>query len=253
MTGLLKAEFRKLRSTQVWFWLLLACLAITALLVIVQIATRKDLGVDHNVRQVFTSAYIAYVPAFVVGVLAVTTEFRYQTITPTLLATPSRWKLISAKLISYAIVGVGYALSCLVLALVIAVPWLKSKDDIDSSFGANNVWTALLAIGVIVAMFALIGLGAGALMRNQIAAVTIGLVYFIVVEGLLSVIPYVRAIYPILPGGAAAAVLDSRSQYGPPDGDYHVFSSAVGFLLLVAWALGLSLVGAAWTMNRDIT
>jgi ABC-2 type transport system permease protein len=252
MTGLLVAEYRKLKSTQVWFWMLLACLAITGLLVIVQLATRKDLGVDHNVREVFTSAYTAYVPAFVLGVLGVTTEFRYQTITPTLLATPSRWRLITAKLIAYTVVGVVYAVSCLVLALVIAVPWLHSKHDVDSSFSRNNVWTALLAIAVIVAMFALIGLGFGALMRNQIAAVSIGLIYFSVAEGLLSLIPYVRAVYKFLPGGAASAILDPNSTYGPQN-TYHFVGAFAGFLLLLAWALGLSLLGAGWTMNRDIT
>lgn len=251
MKGLLVAEYRKLKSTQVWFWMLLACLAITALLVIVQLATRNDLGEDHNVRDVFTSAYTAYVPAFVVGVLAVTTEFRYQTITPTLLATPSRWKLISAKLITYAIVGAMYAICCLVVALFIAVPWLHSKHDVNSSFSRNNVWTALLAIAVIVAMFALIGLGLGAFMRNQIAAVSIGLIYFIVIEGLLSVIPYVRNVYRFLPGGAAGAILQPNSEYG--DGGYHLFGAFTGFVLLLAWALGLSVLGAGWTMNRDIT
>ena len=38
----------------------------------------------------FASSSTAYVVVFVLGVLAVTTEFRYQTITPTVLQTPSR-------------------------------------------------------------------------------------------------------------------------------------------------------------------
>jgi ABC-2 type transport system permease protein len=247
--NLMRAEYRKLKSTQTWFWLLLACVAITALIVIIQLATRKDL--QGNVRDVFTAAYTAYIPAFVLGVLSVTTEFRYQTITTTLLATPSRWRLITAKLISYALVGTIYAAICLGVALVIAVPWLGTKHDVDGSFSANNVWTALLGIAVIVTMYALIGLGLGAFLRNQIVAVSLGLIYIAILEGLLSLIPYVRAIYKFLPGAGANAILFPHQEYA--DGRYHVFGVWGGLAVLVGWALGLSILGAGWTMNRDIT
>lgn len=250
MTGLILSEYRKLKSTQTWFWLLIACVGITALIVILQLATRNDL--QGNVRDVFTSAYTAYVPAFVLGVLGVTTEFRYQTITPTLLATPNRWRLITAKLITYLIVGAVYALACLAIALVIAVPWLHAKKNLDTSFSDNNVWTALLAIGVIVTLFGLIGLGFGAFVRNQIAAVSVGLIYFLVIEGLLQLIPYVRVAYKFLPGGGATAILFPHQEYGP-NGGYHVFGAWAGVAILLLWAFGLSILGAGWTMNRDIT
>ena len=62
----------------------------------------------------FASTSTAYIVVFVLGVLGVTTEFRYQTITPTVLVTPSRWAVVTAKMITYAIVGVLYALACVV-------------------------------------------------------------------------------------------------------------------------------------------
>jgi ABC-2 type transport system permease protein len=252
MTGLIRAEYRKLKSTQTWFWLLLACVALTALLVIVQLATRTDLEGPGAVRDVFTSAYTAYVPAFVLGILAVTTEFRYQTITPTLLATPSRWRLITAKLISYALVGLVYALACLVVAVAIAVPWLGSKHDVDASFGHNNIWTALLGIAVIVTLYGLVGLGWGAFVRNQIVAVSVGLIYILIVEGLMQVIPYVRAVYKFLPGAGAQAIISPHTTYGPHN-EYQLLGAWGGVAVLVAWALGLSILGAGWTMNKDIT
>ena len=108
MVALIRAEFRKLGTTQVWFWMLLLCLGLTALGVVGSIASHKsDLDLAQHVRDVMISASAAftYVPLFVLGVLAVTTEYRYQTITPTVLATPSRWALITAKLITYTVVG----------------------------------------------------------------------------------------------------------------------------------------------------
>jgi hypothetical protein len=105
MNRLVRAEFRKLRTTQVWLWLLLASIAITALLVTAQLASHDGVQSYDDAVGVFTSSGTAYIAVFVLGVLGVTTEYRYQTITPTILATPSRWALISAKMITYAIVG----------------------------------------------------------------------------------------------------------------------------------------------------
>ncbi len=249
MNNLIRAEFRKLRTTQVWFWLLLACVGITALLAIVQLSTRNDLR--GNVRDLFTTTQLAFVPAFVLGILGVTTEFRYQTITPTLLATPSRWRLIGAKLTTYALVGALYALACDVVAVAISVPWLRAKG-INASFSADDVWTALLGIFLIVILYGLIGLGLGAFLRNQIVAVVLGLIYVLILEGLLSVIPYVQSAYAYLPGGAAAAILQQHQAYGNGDHNHYV-SAVAGVFLLLAYAMVLSVLGAAYSMNRDIT
>src|SRR6185436_19498291 len=58
----------------------------------------------------------------VLGLVHPTAAFRYQTITPTVLQTPSRWTVVAAKLLSYAIIGLAYALACLAVQLMIALP-----------------------------------------------------------------------------------------------------------------------------------
>ena len=81
MVALIRAEFLKLRTTQVWFWMLLLCLGLTALGVVGTIAGQKtDFDLAQHVRNVMISAGAAftYVPLFVLGVLAVTTEYRYR-------------------------------------------------------------------------------------------------------------------------------------------------------------------------------
>ena len=82
MIRLIRAEFLKLRTTQVWFWLLLGAVAVTALLVVAQLAPTTGCRPAPTSR---TCSLVgtAYVVVFVLGVLGVTTEFRYQTITPT--------------------------------------------------------------------------------------------------------------------------------------------------------------------------
>ncbi len=250
MGNLIRAEYRKLVSTQVWFWLLLASIAITAIGVIAQIAgTSDDLELQQNVHDVFSSASSAYVAVFVLGALAVTTEFRYQTITPTVLVTPSRWTLITAKMISYAIVGIVYALVCVAIQVAIAVPWLSARH-IDYSFGGQI--GALLGVFTVVALFALVGLGAGALLRNQIVAVVVGLIFFLVLENLVLLIPGVKYVYPFLPGGALRSITTSVNDDRVVN-HVHLLPVAGGVVTLVVWGVGMAILGAGSTMRRDIT
>ena len=249
MGNLVRAEARKLLSTQVWFWLLLTAVALAALLIIVRFTTDGGGIQAGDVQGIVTTGLTAYVPAFILGVLGVTTEFRYQTITPTLLATPSRWALMTAKLITYAVVGVVMAAACLITTLAIALPWLAAKH-VQYSFWGDGVGQRLFAVFGIVALYALLGLGFGAAIRNQIAAVTIGVIYLLIVEGLLGVIPKVQKVFPVLTGGGRDAILTPHDDIG---NGVHLFGVAGGFAVLVIWALGLSAAGAAYSLNRDIT
>ena len=168
MTGLVKSEFRKLLTTQVWFWMLIVATSLTVLGVVGTIlGAESDAILEAQVRDVFvaSSAAFTYVPLFVLGVLAITTEFRYQTITPTVLITPSRWTLITAKIIAYVLVGIAYALACLIIELAVAVPWLAARG-IDYSLG--DQLGALLAVFAVLTLFTLFGLGAGITMRRDI-------------------------------------------------------------------------------------
>jgi ABC-type transport system involved in multi-copper enzyme maturation permease subunit len=250
MIALVRSEVRKLRSTQVWFWLLLASVALTALSVVGQIAgasSTADLS-DH-VHDTLSAANAGYIAVFVLGVLSVTTEFRYQTITPTVLATPSRWRLIGAKLITFTLVGVAFALACVVVELAVALPWLSARG-VNVTF--HDSYTAVLAVFTVVALLSLVGLGAGALLRNQIVAIVVGLLFLLLIDNLILIIPWVKFAYPFLPGGLIAAIITQVSAERVTNNVtlLPVWGGVVG---LVVWALGTALIGASITMNRDIT
>lgn len=250
MIRLVRAEFLKLRTTQVWFWLLLAAVAIAALLTIAPIAS-GDVKDSGDVAGIFTSAVTAYIPVFVLGVLGVTTEFRYQTITPTVLATPSRWALISAKMIAYAILGALYAIVCLIVQVAITVPWLAAKN-LDYSFTGDNIPRALVGVFVVVTLFGIIGLGAGALLRNQIVAVTIGVIFLLVLQNVLIAIPGVKHAYPFMPGGAMGSILATEHS-DRVFNNVTLLPAAGGVVVLLLWAFVPAIIGASVTMNRDIT
>jgi hypothetical protein len=250
MINLVRSEFLKVRSTQVWFWLLLASLAITAAPAIGVNATDNDVQLNHDLHDILTTpASTAYIATFVLGVLSVTTEFRYQTITPTVLATPSRWRLISAKLITFTLVGAGFALACVVIDLAITVPWVEARG---LHFSVADSYAPVLSALTVVTLTTLIGLGAGALLKNQIVAVSVGLLLLLVIEQIVVAIPKVKYGYPYLPGGLADAVRTASHGDRVINGVtlLPIWGGVVG---LAIWALGLSLLGAGITMNRDIT
>jgi hypothetical protein len=253
VVGLIRAEFRKLRTTQVWFWMLLLCVGLTVLGVVGSIAGQAtDADLARHVRDVMVSASAAstYVPLFVLGVLAVTTEYRYQTITPTVLATPSRWALITAKLIAYAVVGAAFAVICLAVQLAMALPWLSARH-VSTSIGDQK--GPLLITFAVLALFALVGLGTGALLKNQIVAVTVGVIFILVLARLFLLIPGVKYAYPYLPTGAVDSITtDPHDTSSRVVNDVHMISPGAGVAVLLAWGLVLAILGAGITMNRDI-
>jgi hypothetical protein len=249
MIQLVRAELLKLRTTQVWFWMLLLAIAVGVLAVVATLAS-NDVKSPADVPLLFANANGAIVTAFILGVLGITTEFRYQTITPTVLQTPSRWTVVAAKLLSYAIIGLAYALACLAVQLMIALPWLSAKG-IDFSLSDPDLRRAIFGFPVIFLLFAIMGIGVGALLRNQIVAMVVGLVFLLALENILVAIPKVRNAYPYLPGGAMQGVLYPADEPGPDSVD--LFGTTGSLLVLLAWALIPALIGAAYTLTRDIT
>lgn len=250
MITLVRAEFRKVLTTQVWFWLLLAAVGLTALLVIAQLAPHDSVQQPSDVYAVFTSSGTAYIVVFILGVLGVTTEYRYQTITPAVLQTPSRWALVTAKMITYALLGACYGVVCVIVQLAIALPWLSTKG-ISAWAGANHVPDALLGVFAVVTLFGIVGLGFGALLRNQIVAVSVGTVFLLVLQNVIVAIPKVKDVFPFTPGGAVAAIF---SVIGSHDANgVMLVRPAFGVGLLLLWAFVPAIVGASFTMTRDIT
>ena len=250
MIRLVRAELLKLRTTQVWLWMLLADVAVGALVAIASLAPHDAIKKPKDVPYIFATSNGALLTAFVVSVLGITTEFRHQTITPTVLATPSRWAIIAAKMITFAAVGVAYAVACVGVQLAIALPWLSAKH-IDVNFQDHDLQRALFGMPAVFALFALFGIGLGALLRNQTFAVTFGLLFLLVLQNIVAAIPAIRDAWAYLPSGATIAILYPYKSPGADDP--HLLHAPGGVLVLMLWALVPAIIGAAYTLNRDIT
>jgi ABC-2 type transport system permease protein len=98
-----------------------------------------------------------------------------------------------------------------------------------------------------VAIFGLIGVGLGALVREQVATVVGLLVYLFIAEPIVTRIPALSSWTIYLPGAAANAltqVAQANQDFLPP---------LQGGLVLAAYGLILATAGTVLTIRRDIT
>jgi ABC-2 type transport system permease protein len=247
MSDAIRSELLKLRTTRTFLGIVIATLALVALIAGAQAAADSfDSGSVPGI-DLLDTAGLAQPFALVLGLLAVTTEFRHGTITPTLLATPDRMRLIVAKLSAHVTAGlvlgvVAYALAAILMSIIL--PLRDISTGLSFGDGAEQVVGGVVCI----ALLAAIGVGVGAVIRNQVGAVIGGLAWFFMIEPLLTAIPKVGdwiGDYGI--GGAVAAV--SASQF---DGGAEI-SQLAGGLLLLGYAVLFAVGGAVMMRRRDVT
>lgn len=251
---LIAGEFHKLATTRLWLWLLLASMALTALYASLLIGFADDpdtltapLSSSAGQQTLFAVASGgANTLVAVLAAIGLTTEFRHKTATATFLATPNRGQVVTAKLACYGIAGIGYAVACLGVVTAIALPWLTAKG-IEISLTDNGLPGTMLAVIADVTIFALVGVGLGALLRNQVAAVVSLLVYRFVAEPIVTGIPALGDWTIYLPGSASAAL----TQVSLTTQDY--LAPWQGGLVLAGYGLAFAVAGTLLSVRRDIT
>lgn len=256
MTRLLRAELRKLFTTRLWWGMLLGALAFTALEVVVLIATNgrarselPPLTTAVAQRTLLAAPRSAYLFSLIVGIIMITTEFRHFTTRPTFLSQPHRGRVIIAKMIVAGLMGFIYAVAATLVTIAIAIPWLSAKG-ITLDWSGHDLGLVVLAAIAVVTIYAIVGLGIGCLIRNQIAAVITSLVYLLVIEsiigGLGTLWSWLATIYEYLPGAAASAVtqVDVRNSA--------LLAPWAGGLVLLGWGTLFALLGWLEATSRDI-
>jgi len=254
MVALIRGEFAKLLSTSLWLWLLLATMALTALFASLNVAFNDDpdtlappLATAAGQRLLFgTSAGGAQTLVAVLAAIGTTGEYRHRTATTTFLATPHRSRVLLAKLVTYAAVGAAYSVACIAVVTAIAWPWLKARG-IEPTLTGNGVPATLAGVVAAVALFALLGVGLGALLRDQVAAVVGLLGYLFVAEPIVTRIPALQDWTIYLPGPSASAL----TQITLTDQDF--LQPWQGGVVLAVYALVAVAVGLWHTTRVDLT
>ncbi len=147
MARLIKAEFRKLVTTRLWLWLLLASAAWAAGYCGLAISLSQrpggltpPLASAAGQHALFAIGAGGAAPlAAILAAAGVAGEFRHRTAAATFLATPRRAQVIAAKLVTYLLAGAGYALACCAVSAALALPWLAARGIHVSLAGNGNL------------------------------------------------------------------------------------------------------------------
>jgi ABC-type transport system involved in multi-copper enzyme maturation permease subunit len=261
MLGLVRAEFLKLTSTRLWLGLLVGGILYTALSAA---ASAAFAGVDSGfggespgldsvdaLRNVYGYSAFggAYLFAAILGVTAMTGEYRYQTITPTFLATPRRWPVVIAKFLANAAMGLAFGVAaCLTAMLSGAI--VVSIRGYGLGLDDGRVWSGMGLAVLAIALWSMIGVGVGTLIRNQIAAI-IGLILIVfLVEQLLSfglVAIDLDAVARLLPSMASSAMVSASTPITS------LLDWWQGALAMLGYAGLFTGLGLALSVRRDVS
>jgi hypothetical protein len=139
-------------------------------------------------------------------------------------------------------------------ALAGAVPVLMVKDR-PLLLGDGEIVASLLLSVVALTIWALVGVGLGTLLRNQVAAVVVVLAFTQFVEPILRVgfaaLGSLAEVAKFFPGSAAEALVGA-SLYSTT-GLAELLPRWAGALVLLGYALLFAAVGRVTTLRRDIT
>ena len=204
------------------------------------------------------AASLGYVFPLLIGTLMVTAEFRHETLTPTFLATPRRGIVLSGKVLVGILVGAIFAL----LALISAVgpgAALIAIFGLDTGLSSSDTWAMFGRIAIALILWTLVGVGVGALVRNQVAAIVIVLAFTQFVEPIARVagnfVDGLREVTFYLPGAASDALV-GFSIFSTVGSDPSVATGIewwAGGLVLAGYAVVLLILGHLVSWRRDVS
>ena len=242
MRGQLRSELLKQRSTQTAFFLFLAMAGLVALAVALHLLALGKARLATNahqleVFQVGTRAGMLF--AALAGALAITSEIRFGTIRPTFLVEPRRSPVLAAKLAIGALTGFVYDLLAEgLMAAFAAIAF--SVRGIPNQLTGGDYTRILLGGAAAAALWAVLGVGVGALVRNQVATLVGLCAWMFLVESVSE--GFVPNAAKLMPGGAGLSLA----------GNEHKLSLGLAALLLITYTAAAAAAGWVTTLRRDV-
>jgi ABC-2 type transport system permease protein len=293
MTRLLRSELLKIRTTNIWWLFGLGTLLMTAIALLVnclqahylllpfdkyvksttrqspdqlppnQLAELKaQWAAQHDVAaqaaNIFTSGqFFGVLFVSLLGILLITNEYYHQTATTTFLTTPHRTKVVLAKLTTGMFAAAFFWLFTLAINLIAGTIFLKTQGY-GNHIGDWEVTRAILLNLAAYAIWAVFGVGFGALIRSQIGATITATVLYLIGTALAQVVfqllhsfvikkDWVLTAQVIVPAIASAIMISPVKTFpqSPPQW--------VGALVLIGYGVLAGLIGTLIIRRRDVS
>ena len=244
MRAALRAEVLKQRTTRTTLGMLAAITIPTTAAIAVHAfglslhrigSGSNQLGIFIDVGENLGSLFAA-----LVGAMAFTGELRHGTIRPTLLGTPQRGRVLLAK--GATVLGIGLGFGALTTgAAAVAGNIFLGIRHVTVHVTAGDYVLLVAGGAAAAALWAVIGLGAGAIVRNQVPTIVGLLVWVLFAENILT--SSIPGVAKFAPGTLARALAGATSGT--------VATPAVGALVLAMYAVLAIGVGWIVTTRRD--
>lgn len=267
MTNAIRSEFRKFFTTRLWWGMAIGvflCGAVVAVAFAFWYTSDAITNATGPTGQpapppsptqmangVYTGGIsIGYLLLLTIGILQIGSEYRHKTITSTFLAQPHRLRVMVAKVVALMVIGAFYGVVSLLGSVIpgAIVLNLRGADPFPSGQVLRTLALSLLVLG----LWALIGLGVGILIPNQVAALLIGVGVAWIVEpiagALLGIWEVGRDwIVPYLPTQATTAAVGAQTTPGQTQLEWWAAA-----LVLAAYAAVLAGFGSWRAAKQDV-
>lgn len=202
MGNLVKAEMRKILTTNSWWGLLIPTMVLALLFALGWGALTNDIndylgsddaqelgraaGVEVTTLPVGLLALahginIGLLFPLILGILAIAGEYGKKTITTTFLTAPNRVSALTAKMLTYILWGAVYGVVIVGFASLGTVLTVDTPGIPDAGY-----WFGILGAGVLASILAtLFGVGLGALWNSTTGATVTSIIWVLIVENLL--------------------------------------------------------------------
>ncbi len=263
MSGALRAELRRISTTKLW-WITLICIfvlsagyaALPASVALLQ--SRAGLAsspfADPGIiRSVYNGGNVlSRILAMVVGIVAIGSEYRYGTVASSYLATPRRVRMFLGKAGALLIFGVIYGITSVAAGIAVAVPFVSASNG-SLLLDQPEIWRSIILGVCSIALWTMIGMGIGILIKSMSVALVVGVLLGFLVEPIISVVFFLNRwdqLLNLMPSGATNAMLEITSPvlFAAP----HPTPWWLAGMILATWCLLPAIAGMLSAVRRDV-
>lgn len=215
-----------------------------------------------GVRESLTGVFVGVMVIIAVAVLFITSEYRQGMIRTTFAASPRRGRVLAAKAIVVGATAFVVGLVASYASVLLALPILRANGLAPPAFQVPSlsdgpVLRAIAGTAAVLALLAVLGLAAGAILRRSPGAITVVVVPLLIPQLIAGALPLAAARWLMLATPAAGFSIqqttvqryDFVSSICLPEDGCFTTGPWVGFGVLCAYTV-VTLAAGLWLLRR---